>query len=102
MSDEALVIAVKAEASAQSAHHRLDRMNGSIDRNNTEIAAIRAELGAKIDALAVTMIRDEGIAEGKRTVRTLQIDSRRFVIATVIALFAAVAYLALNVHISFS
>lgn len=75
MSEE-LQIAIEARESAKAAHHRLDRMNGSIDRLVTRVEQANAtgqEILRRLD-------RDEGIDEGASSVRATVLDSKRWVI----------------------
>lgn len=86
---EAIIAAVRAEERANTAHERLDRMNGSIDALRKEVSATNG----KIDML---LARESGA----QTVRTLNKDSRRFVITTFILAATAIAAFVLHVHIS--
>lgn len=83
---EAIVQAVRAEERANAAHERLDRMNGSIDKLRTSVDSAKAELSAKLDALYLQSAKEEGVEQGAEVARRMLIDSRRFVITTIIAL----------------
>lgn len=90
MTEDALVRAIEAKASADAAHHRLDRMNGSIDRLGDRMG----EMNGKLDTLAVALTTDQAKREGAETQRKLLLDSRRFVISTVVAGGLVIATLA--------
>lgn len=64
MADDALTIAIRAEEQAKAAHHRLDRMNGSIDRLAGEVRGARDELNAKLGQVLVQLAHDDGKVEG--------------------------------------
>lgn len=73
---EALPIAIRAEEAARSAHHRLDRMNGSIDRLAGEVSranATGAEILRRLD-------RQDGFTEGAAREKRSVLDSKRWVI----------------------
>lgn len=86
MSD-ALEIAIRAEEAAKSAHHRLDRMNGSIDRLGREvgdlrasISAARAEATANCEAILRRLDRQAGLEDGAARVHHSLLDNRRLVV----------------------
>lgn len=49
---DALEKAVRAESSANGAHHRLDRMNGSIDKLSANVAKVGDEVSSAREVLA--------------------------------------------------
>lgn len=69
---EILTIAVQAQESAKAAHHRLDRMNGSIDRLTSQVAEANA-LGQEI---LRRLDRQDGLDEGSETAKRGFLDSR--------------------------
>jgi hypothetical protein len=69
-------IAIRAEESAKSAHQRLNRMNGSLDRLTAEVA----RANAKSEEILIRLARDDG---GQLVSRGV-IDSRRFLITTIV------------------
>lgn len=88
MSDPAysLELAIRADEKAKSAHERLDRMNGSIDK----LAEKVSETNGKIDSL---LSRNDGIEQATRGF----LDSRRFwlfLVAGLLGTAATFAYLA--------
>lgn len=66
---EALEIAIRAEESAKAAHHRLDRMNGSIEKLNTTVSSAKEEILRRLD-------KQDGIDEGTHTTRKSFLDSQ--------------------------
>lgn len=84
MSDPAysLELAIRADEKAKSAHERLDRMNGSIDRLANQVS----ETNSKIDSIANSMARSDGVDEGESVRNRVLLDSRRFVITTIVTL----------------
>lgn len=80
-----LEIAIRADEKAKSAHERLDRMNGSIDR----LGNLVAETNAKIDAMVAIQAHSDGIEQGEATQKRVLVDSRRFVITTFVVMLAA-------------
>lgn len=79
MSDP-LEIAIRAEESAKAAHHRLDRMNGSIDRLTSEVA----RSNATSDQILRKIAHEDGFESGEQTISRGLIDSRRFLITTIV------------------
>ena len=77
-----LETAIRADEKAKSAHERLDRMNGSIDRLTTQVAATNV----KIDAIVNSLARSAGVEQGEQVRNQVLLDSRRFVITTIVAL----------------
>lgn len=72
--EEALPIAIRAEAGAAEANRRLTRMNGSIDRLGDAVEATNE----KVDAILLKLAGEDGAAKA----RGVFILSRRFVIST--------------------
>lgn len=66
---DALEIAIRAEESARAAHHRLDRMNGSIEKLNTTVSSAKEEILRRLD-------KQDGIDEGTSSTRRSFLDSR--------------------------
>lgn len=79
MSDDPIVTAIRAEEAARSAHHRLDRMNGSIDRLTTEVA----KANAKSEEILVRLAKDDGHEEGHQEASKGFLESKRFLITTI-------------------
>lgn len=73
--DEPIVVAIEARESAKAAHHRLDRMNGSIDRLGNAVENV----DSKVDEILLRLAGQEGAARAKRGF----VLSRRFVVSTV-------------------
>lgn len=84
MSDPAysLELAIRADEKAKAAHERLDRMNGSIDRLANQVS----ETNGKIDGITVSLARSDGLEQGEETARRGFLDSRRFIITTIVVL----------------
>ena len=83
MTDDALIEAIKAQASAQEAHRRLDKMNGSIDRLGVgvgdlriEVQAARSESKSQADAIIARIDRDQASEHTEDTVRASLLDTR--------------------------
>lgn len=91
--ESALIAAVRAEASAQAAHHRLDRMNGSIDKLTETVNTKYGAIDAKLDGVLLHLAS----LNGADTQKKLAIDSRRFVITTLIAALAVIVALVVAV-----
>lgn len=72
--DEALPIAIRAEAGAGEANRRLDKMNGSIDRLGDAVE----ETNKKVDAILLKLAGEDGAAKA----RGVFILTRRFVVST--------------------
>ena len=79
MAEDALEIAIRAQEAARAAHHRLDRMNGSIDRLASEVADAKAEILKRLDT-----------QDGAATARQRFHADARFWVATLAVLAAAV------------
>lgn len=62
--------AAEAAESAKSAHHRLDRMNGSIDRLGTAVIELRADVTARLDAMVVQQATEAGVSKGRGDILT--------------------------------
>lgn len=93
---DALEIAIRAEEAAKSAHHRLDRMNGSIERAGDAINALRVDLAdARREAAQQTQTilrrldHDDGVESGELTASRGLIDSRRFLITTIVVVLTS-------------
>jgi hypothetical protein len=72
--DDTRDIALEARSSSAAAHHRLDKMNGSIDRLGNEAAKLREDTTAGFAKLAedsadATLMLVAGLTEVKTTVR---------------------------------
>ena len=83
MTDEALIEAIKAQASASEAHRRLDKMNGSIDKLSGGVNDLRIELQAsrnesksQYNAIIARLDRDQASEHGEDTVRASLLDTR--------------------------
>lgn len=90
--DDALPIAIEARESSKAAHHRLDRMNGSIDRLGNEMVDTKKELGGAIkevsdnvNAILLKLAGEDGAAKA----RGVFILTRRFVISTCVVLLTS-------------
>ncbi len=80
-----LEIAIRAEERAKAAHARLDRMNGSIDRLTEQVA----RSNATANEILRRMDREEAHDEGADQVSRGLIDSRRFLITTVVLVLSS-------------
>lgn len=94
---DAFETAVRADEQARAAHHRLDRMNGSIDKlrgevsaTNAQIAAAKSEISAKIDGVLLFQAHSSGKEQGGEIVRQSFLESRRFVLTLLVALLGGV------------
>ena len=83
MTDEALIEAIKAQAAAQEAHRRLDKMNGSLDRLGNVVSDLRVDLQAarnesksQADAIIARIDRDKASETGEDTIRASLLDTR--------------------------
>lgn len=81
MSDQALPIAIEGRERANSAHKRLDGINGSIDRQNRALEKLDEKVDdrfetmeGKLNSILITLATQDG-AEG---MRSGLLDSRRF------------------------
>lgn len=80
MPADPLEIAIRAEEAAKEAHRRLNRMNGSIDGLRTDISVARREAAEQTGQILRRLDREDG---GEAVSRGL-IDSRRFLISTIV------------------
>lgn len=78
---EPLAVAIEAREAAKAAHHRLDRMNGSIDRLGDRMERV----DGKVDAILLKLAGEDGAAKAQRGV----VLSRRFVISTIAVLLSS-------------
>lgn len=74
--EQALPVAIEARELGKSAHKRLDGINGQIGRLGDKVDVV----DGKLDSVLITLARQEG---GKDVSRGW-IDSRRFLITTII------------------
>lgn len=81
MPDDALSIAIEARAEARAAQHRLDRMNGSLDR--------LADAVTKVDGKLTAVLLVKAKEEGESTARSTFMLSRRYVITTVLVVLTS-------------
>lgn len=75
-SGDALPVAIEARELGKSAHKRLDGINGSIDRLNGKVDVI----DTKLDSVLITLAQQDGRQQASRGL----IDSRRFLITTIV------------------
>lgn len=78
MSEQALAIAIEGRERANSAHKRLDGINGQISQVNKQLG----DIDSKVDSILITLATQAG-AEG---MKTGLLDSRRFWIGIVVVL----------------
>lgn len=77
-----LELAIRADEKAKSAHDRLDRMNGSIDRLASQVA----ETNGKIDAISNALAHNDGVEQGEESANRRWLDSRRFALTLIATL----------------
>lgn len=81
MTEDALPVAIEAREQARSAHKRLDGINGQVGKLGDKMDVI----GGKVDSILITVARDEGA----KTVNRGLIDSRRFLITTIVLILTS-------------
>lgn len=80
-----MAVAIEARESAKAAHHRLDRMNGSIDRLSTAVGANNDLCAQILQRLA----REDGREEGIESTKLRFLDDKRFWIGIVAILLTS-------------
>lgn len=64
---------VIAHEAARSAHHRLDRMNGSIDKLGVEVGGLRQDLAVQVSVITANM--NAGFTEIRESMAAVQLAS---------------------------
>lgn len=89
MSEQALTIAIRAEEAAKSAHNRLDRMNGSLDRLGREVGDLRGDLAAFRTEVLSRLTHEDGVQVGAAGVKKSILDKNRWVVGLAVAFISS-------------